>query len=459
MKKLLSLLLALGMMTTTVFANEISIGSPYELSYEPDKLNAKIGDTKIECITPKESYTPEISFFAAIAEEDVNEYFREAIQARVEYIDLSPISKKYSAKECEELYTNFLFTNPDLPLYAVWEQPMDDTETYVTAIRPAYIFNDEASDELYATALNKLVTGICAYAARGNTPLEKALLVYDKISNDYYYTPGEITHEHRTPFSFMKNGHGVCQGFSLLIKLVFDRLHIENYVNLCNAANHSWNYIKIGGRWYHMDVTYGASSNTPGFVDHKYFLLSDNTISQSKGLDDKGNIVATHSKKADWDIISYSIDSVDCTSAIYESGHIFNLYNVIFAKPQDKFRFALTLNLNSSSGTTTETFDFELKNLKTNGFFFSNPKNDTVYLLNANTSAKPLRIAIASYDKDGNFRGSNLTKAIAFSSRTIMPFSAQSASVSRESGDTTKFMLWDFETLSPVAESGAYIFD
>ncbi len=80
-------------------------------------------------------------------------------------------------------------------------------------------------------------------------------------------------------------GRAVCAGYTAAYRLVLNILGIENKVirnrvSDDNAA-HIWNYVKYGGQWYHVDVTWNRS-DVPEYRD-EYFLLTDGEMAEKNG--------------------------------------------------------------------------------------------------------------------------------------------------------------------------------
>ncbi len=64
---------------------------------------------------------------------------------------------------------------------------------------------------------------------------------------------------------------------------------------------HGWNLVKINGNWYHVDVTWDDPvPDTPGRVNHTYFMLSDQAISTT-------NTTRKHNHY-NWDSKNYTAD-------------------------------------------------------------------------------------------------------------------------------------------------------
>jgi len=81
-------------------------------------------------------------------------------------------------------------------------------------------------------------------------------------------------------------GRAVCAGYTAAYQLVLNILGIENKAVTNNKdsgsdAAHIWNYVKFGGQWYHVDVTWNRSDD-PEYRD-EYFLLTDEELAELNG--------------------------------------------------------------------------------------------------------------------------------------------------------------------------------
>ena len=74
----------------------------------------------------------------------------------------------------------------------------------------------------------------------------------------------------------------VCQGYAEAFKLLMDMLGIPCKMVTGTADNgggyagHAWNIVKVGGKWYHIDVTWDDPvPDTKNYVRYAYFLIPD----------------------------------------------------------------------------------------------------------------------------------------------------------------------------------------
>lgn len=126
--------------------------------------------------------------------------------------------------------------------------------------------------------------------------VEKALILHDYLAVNCRYNwevaTGKKEEELKDPNSYLSTnspwnaygvlvrGDAVCQGYGLAYKYLLNRAGIDAVYLSSKEMNHGWTGVRLGGRWYHTDVTWDDSTpDKEGHCGHKYFLLSDETIS------------------------------------------------------------------------------------------------------------------------------------------------------------------------------------
>ena len=172
-----------------------------------------------------------------------------------------------------------------------------------------YIYSESQAEKMLnkmKKAALKAVEGI----TDDMTSVEKALVVHDYIILNCAYDHKE---EKFTAYDCLVNKSAVCQGYSLAFMYVMrDILGFDCTVAFSDTQNHSWNVIKIGKSWYHVDLTsddpaftaYGGQSyDCGGEVLHQNFLLSDDGAYKSSPL------------HRDW----YALDVVKANNTKYDN--------------------------------------------------------------------------------------------------------------------------------------------
>ncbi len=97
----------------------------------------------------------------------------------------------------------------------------------------------------------------------------------------------------------------VCQGYALAFKKMMDEYGVACVVvtGTANGGGHAWNMVKIGGKWYHIDVTWddpitdGTDGNTQIF--YTYFLKSTSYMNKNQHSFSVRNYPRCNSKKYD----------------------------------------------------------------------------------------------------------------------------------------------------------------
>ena len=121
---------------------------------------------------------------------------------------------------------------------------------------------------------HELTNGILAKVDPKTSEWEKVVFIHDYLALNYDYDHDLLIYD---AYGMLKNGIGVCQAYSLLTRYLLKKLGIECECVSCEELNHEWNIVKIGGSWYHMDVTWDDRDDKGfyGQVSHEFFLASD----------------------------------------------------------------------------------------------------------------------------------------------------------------------------------------
>ena len=99
---------------------------------------------------------------------------------------------------------------------------------------------------------------------------------YDKLKKPY-------SHEIIGPLG---QGVGVCEGIAKSVKVLCDALGIWCMIAVCGnnpekgiKYRHTWNIVRIGGNYYHLDATFDNTlGNDKKEIRYDYFNLDDKSI-------------------------------------------------------------------------------------------------------------------------------------------------------------------------------------
>lgn len=123
------------------------------------------------------------------------------------------------------------------------------------------------------------VDAIAAQVDSSWSDVNKALFVNDYFALHYQY---DLTYSKYSAYDLLVTKTAVCQGYANAYYLVMKKLGIDARIVGSDEINHAWNLIKIGGKWYHVDVTWNdPTPDRAGRCNHNNFLLSEEKLKES----------------------------------------------------------------------------------------------------------------------------------------------------------------------------------
>lgn len=150
---------------------------------------------------------------------------------------------------------------------------------------PEYLFEKgkiQEHQKAMRARVDKLVRPV-----QDKTDLEKEKYVHDFICQNVRYDKLKKPYSHEI-IGPLGQGVGVCEGIAKSVKILLDSLNVPCVIALCGnnpekgiKYRHTWNVIKIAGKYYHMDATFDLSLTKNGDVNdvrYDYFNLSDKQI-------------------------------------------------------------------------------------------------------------------------------------------------------------------------------------
>ncbi len=207
---------------------------------------------------------------------DLEDYIAEGLRAKKSKIDVSEY--RVSINNIPHAFKSTVFDNPDIFYVDAsgihYNYSNDDG--IVKYIYPRYIVS-KSKIPSYIKKFNKAANKIIKSVDSSLSAFQKALLVHDAIiENCMYKEGGDITY---TAYGALVNKKAVCEGYSRAYCYLLSKLGVESKVINNQSKEHCWNYVKVGGKWYHVDVTSDdPTPDTCGYVSHTYFMMSDSKI-------------------------------------------------------------------------------------------------------------------------------------------------------------------------------------
>ena len=119
----------------------------------------------------------------------------------------------------------------------------------------------------------KVTAALASLDLQGKSEYEKVRAIYDYVAGHVTYDNAHLhddayTLKH-TAYAALVNGTAVCQGYAALLYRMMLEAGLDCRCINGNAGGepHSWNIVKLGGRWYSVDVTWDA-----GQTEYSWFL-------------------------------------------------------------------------------------------------------------------------------------------------------------------------------------------
>lgn len=143
-----------------------------------------------------------------------------------------------------------------------------------------------SSGNVPASQFESTAQSIIAEAGQMGSDYERLKYIHDWLVNntDYVNNGTASRNEADGPLVY---GQAVCEGYSKAFMYLAQSMGYECVcVGGYAQGPHMWNMVKVGGEWYHVDVTWDDPLSSGGpILRHDYFLVSDSTIRSDHSLD------------------------------------------------------------------------------------------------------------------------------------------------------------------------------
>jgi uncharacterized protein YjdB len=191
----------------------------------------------------------------------------------------------------QDAYRSYVNSHPEFFFVGSGYSYLLNGDNTVKAISPVYtqsmtVQQLQAMQAEFAQATNLALAAIPA----GISDAEKVLAANDYLCRlvEYdwaHYNQGtaSIPQDDYTAYGALVNQVAVCQGYALAFLHLMNQLGMECRFVGSQQTSHGWNMVKIGGQWYHVDVTLN-DGNLMGETNHDHLLLSDSGIADSSSL-------------------------------------------------------------------------------------------------------------------------------------------------------------------------------
>ena len=187
--------------------------------------------------------------------------------------------------EAEELYNVFFRLRLDHP-EIFWAtgykyKYYPDSPNFIFI--PEYLFDKNKIKE-HQKALKSRVEKLVR-PVKDKSEWEKEKYVHDFICENVHYDKLKKSYSHEI-IGPLGQGVGVCEGIAKSVKVLCDALGIWCMIAVCGnnpekgiKYRHTWNIVRIGGNYYHLDATFDNTlGNDKKEIRYDYFNLDDKSI-------------------------------------------------------------------------------------------------------------------------------------------------------------------------------------
>ena len=243
-----------------------------------------------------------LSTSASAADVSFSDYLDGKIEKRETLVEISQyvFENKWDVNDIRRAVTDYYLSSPRLFYVANNFKIGADPSKTRYYLELSYTYNEsqtEKMNEKLDSAIKKIIGGIDPRMSDA----EKALYVYDYLILNCGY---DFSLKKFSAYNCIVEKKAVCQGYSLAYMLILkEYLGIDCSVVMSDSQNHSWNYVKIDGKWYHADLTsddstyqyYGGKEyNVFAKVCHDNFLMSDKECKIVSGMHRKWRVIGDY---------------------------------------------------------------------------------------------------------------------------------------------------------------------
>lgn len=188
---------------------------------------------------------------------------------------------RLDGKELADIYFMLRLDCPEIFYTVQFRYRYYPDSEYVEMI-PEYLFNKNKILD-HRKAMEARVKKLARQAEKLSEK-EKEQFVHDFICENVRYDKLKKAYSHEI-IGPLGQGVGVCEGIAKSVKILCDALGIWCMIAVSEANpeknikyRHAWNIVRIGGKYYHLDVTFDNSLSSEHGIRYDYFNLSDAQI-------------------------------------------------------------------------------------------------------------------------------------------------------------------------------------
>lgn len=147
-----------------------------------------------------------------------------------------------------------------------------------------YKYNSSETERMQ-NEIDAEVNNILSKVSSDMSQYDIVKLFYDYLAENVVYD--EDAPHHSDIYGVFVDKRAICGGYSKAFSYLCDQVGIETLTITGDADGtpHMWNMIKLGGEWYHIDITYAVTDSKLGsYVRYDYFCITDEVINRSRNV-------------------------------------------------------------------------------------------------------------------------------------------------------------------------------
>ena len=185
---------------------------------------------------------------------------------------------RFSMRELSDIFFMLRLDHPEL-FYCVSFRCKGYPQADSLLLEPEYLF-PKAKIQEHAKALEARIRKLIRPAERLDET-GKEQFIHDFICTNVRYDKLKKPYSHEI-IGPLTQGVGVCEGIAKTVKILCDRLGLWCVIALSDANpekkikyRHTWNVLRVGKSYCHLDATFDNSLGKGGMVRYDYYNLDD----------------------------------------------------------------------------------------------------------------------------------------------------------------------------------------
>lgn len=190
------------------------------------------------------------------------------------------IDKKNTSSDFDYLYGNIAKYEIRIPVYSANRSIFQITITYRESASQLKQVDRAVQNALAGLSLN------------GKSRVEKIRLIHNYIAETVTYETSYYPSKYTAYYGLVSPQHEcVCQGYALIFYKMCTEAGIpcRFVTGKGNGGSgwilHAWNMVKVGGKWYYVDVTWDDPDSIYRPYTYQYFLIGSDTLKKDHILD------------------------------------------------------------------------------------------------------------------------------------------------------------------------------